>query len=663
MIYISFSLKSVSACTENTDQFESVYNSVYKPLIKFINKNPELKFSLAINGPFISYLKRRRKEFITLLRQLVDNKQIEILGGGYYDPILPLLLSVDRTGQIDELTAELRQTIGKRPRGISLFGDCWDASLVNSLQICGLEYVLLDNGIFPKDKKVFLPLIMNNLGKTIDLYPTYKELSPTTDISPEVFISKILDLNKLQNKKSSYVQFIPDRIFNIELEHHQLASLLENKWFENFVSYLKNNPDIGVQTTTVQLFNKTNKIKESVYISSGINAKFRRLAKDRLPTLSDNVSVQDFMEAFPLSKNIYNRSLYLGMLINQYKKDKMRKISARDKLWQAQAGASVLIEQDGNFLPSKIRQKAYKYLSDAEKILRDTETFKESISSFDYNGDGLNEYVCRMKNYFSYISPISGAIQELEVTKGSGNYADTPTRREEFDTFEDNYERGFFIDHFFNDAQLNNYLEGKPAGDGIFSRIIYSELKFINNHHEIQLFAKAFLGKSKQELYLRKKYIINSDGMNIQYILKNNSSSTINGYLAVESNIAHTNYSKDNLTYYNMELLSNENIDTVDTSKNILDQQLKTDLNYIDMVRITDFEDGICFGFEPNENCKLSYYPLTFIRSDREGNHQPVHLSFVSTFYWDIKLEPGKEIEKTINFSITTVKKVKKGKE
>ena len=34
--------------------------------------------------------------------------------------------------------------------------------------------------------------------------------------------------------------------------------------------------------------------------------------------------------------------------------------------------------------------------------------------------------------------------------------------------------------------------------------------------------------------------------------------------------------------------------------------------------------------------------------------------TFVSTLYWDIDIESGKETEKTINFTITSVKKAKK---
>jgi len=505
LIYICFSLRSIPSNAETTEDFESLYNSVYKPFIKYINKNPDFKFTLSINGNFITYLKKKRKEYITLLRQLVDEKQVEILGGGYYDPALPLLLPVDRAGQIDKLTSEIRQTIGKRPRGITLFADSWDSSLVSSLQICGIEYVLLDSSIIPQDKKMMLPLIMNNLGKSIDIYPVYKNLSPKPEMTPQNFVSELEKMNAKENKKSSFIQFVPDRIVNIELSHKELANLLETKWFDRLFDYLKENPDIEVKTTTVQLYNKINTIKVPAHISDGINSEMVKLIQEFRGNTKPANSVHDFMESYPLCKKLYNRSLYIGMLINQYKKDKMRKNNARDRLWQAQTGSRMLIDENGTFLPTCYRQKSFKLLMEAEKILRDDETFKESVTSFDYNGDGFNEYVCRMKNYFSFISPISGAIQELELLQNSGNYADNLKRKEEFDGYDDNYERGFFVDHYFEKPQLEQYLEGKPAGDGIFSRIIYTELKFMNNHHEIQLFANALVGKNKQKIYLRKK--------------------------------------------------------------------------------------------------------------------------------------------------------------
>ena len=52
-----------------------------------------------------------------LINDMVKRKQLELLGGGFYDPILPVIPNSDRSGQIEALTTYLRKHFGKRPRG------------------------------------------------------------------------------------------------------------------------------------------------------------------------------------------------------------------------------------------------------------------------------------------------------------------------------------------------------------------------------------------------------------------------------------------------------------------------------------------------------------------------------------------------------------------
>ena len=51
---------------------------------------------------------------------------------------------------------------------------------------------------------------------------------------------------------------------------------------------------------------------------------------------------------------------------------------------------------------------------------------------------------------------------------------------------------------------------------------------------------------------------------------------------------------------------------------------------------------------------------MIFKRPDFSGeNIVPVHMTFLNTMFWNVEIEPGMETEKTINFTITTVKKTK----
>ncbi|MCI5607085.1 MAG: DUF1926 domain-containing protein [Spirochaetia bacterium] len=664
MVYVSFNLRALENGLDTNDALIKNYQTVYTPLVKFLYSHPHFKFTFSFNGSQILFFHKKRSEFISILREMTDRKQIEILGGGYYSPVLPLLGTVDRNGQIDLLNLEIRQAFGKRPRGVTLFADCWDSSLVTNLKICGIEYVLLDSSLIPLKKRKYLPIIMAEQGKSIQILPYYDDFLPSADTTPEEFVSGILKSVEKISKKDTYVQMNPDRLVSINLTHEKLIQLVECKWFEKLDEYLQNNPELNIGTITTGEFRKSNTINVPAHISGGLKGSLAEWLNKTYKideSKNNKISVYDYLDTNYLSHNLYNRIIYISMLVNQYKYDKMRKQEARLKLWEAENGIGLLFNSDGSVTNSASRQKAYKHLVEAEKILREDPNFKETVTAFDYNADGLNEYVCRMQNYFAYISLLGGTVQELDILKNTGNYADNYSRKLEFDDCDDNYERGLFVDHIFTEEQYINYCKKLPSGHGVFSQIQYSENKFSQKHNEIQLSASALFMPTKQKISLRKKYIITSNGMIVQYILKNESNTKFEAKFVSESNLAHTNYNNLDTVYYNLEAIENDNKVYIDSQKAIFEQKNTNYLENIDIVRITDGSSGISFAFEPNEKCNYSYYPLTFKRPLIDTDElENVHMTFVSSLCWNISLEPGMETEKTISFSITSVKKEKR---
>ena len=253
-IYVSFIVKPVSVNAENSELFEKSYQSVYKPILKFLYSHSSFPLSLKVTGPQIQFYKKRKNEIIALVRELTDRKQIEILGGAYHDALLPLLNSIDRNGQIDELTSEIRQTFGKRPRGMTLFQDCWDSSLVNNIHNCGIEYVVLSSSLVQDTKKNFLPIFMSDLGKSIDIFAAYDEFIPNSQMMPEEFIWNIEKAVIKAEKKDSYLQLDADRIVVINLEAETALELTNSKWFEKLDKYLQSTPDCRIKLTTPNNF-------------------------------------------------------------------------------------------------------------------------------------------------------------------------------------------------------------------------------------------------------------------------------------------------------------------------------------------------------------------------------------------------------------------------
>ncbi len=654
LIHICFNF-NVSLNATSEDYF---YSSCTRPLVKFLYAHPNFKFAFSFTGPQLSFYNKKKKEVISILKEFISNKQIEIIGSGYYNPILPLLNSADRNAQIDKFTTEARQVLGRRPRGIFLFNDIWDSSLVNNLHTCGIDYITLDHSLIPEHKRCFLPIIMSDLGKYTQIYPTYNLSDFYTYESPEKiscddFISSFISKVASAIRKDDFYQSSPDRIVFINLCAQELSDLINAKFFEAFDSYITEKPEANIVTSIPMHYEKADKILVPSYISSGVNKKLFDLpqTKNRAKILKNNcnLNIYDVLEYYPAAKILNSRLLYQSNLINLYKEDKIKKKIAREKLYQAQSGQYLLCPKECFGTEFNLRSQSYKLLGEVEEILHEDPKLCESINCFDYDGDGLEEYVCRMKNFYAFISKLGGAVGELELYKPSINYCDNNSRPLDYDGFEDKYKRGFFIDHLLSAEEFATYTENASSLEGVFSKIRYTEIKFSQSKFEIHLKANAVLTSTKQRVSLIKKYIINSTGMYVQYFIRNESKSPIKAKFVVES------------TFCNSELDNYYEIETATVTKiNYFNSHTKKILNDLTAVRFSDIKNGVSFVFEPNEKCGAFVSPVSYKAPDCKGNLKEVQKSTVHSLIWDVNLESGMETEKNFNFTIIPVKKNKK---
>ena len=130
------------------DQFERAYQDAYKPFLSLLYNHPRLPVVLYYCGSLFEWLEEQHPEFLMLLREMVRRKQVELLGGGFYSPILSLIPDGDKLGQIEKLTTYLRTTFGVRPRGGWLAERVWEPTLARILRNSGLEYTFLDDRHF-----------------------------------------------------------------------------------------------------------------------------------------------------------------------------------------------------------------------------------------------------------------------------------------------------------------------------------------------------------------------------------------------------------------------------------------------------------------------------------------------------------------------------------
>lgn len=647
---------------QDDSSYQAAYKSVYKPLGAILFANPQLKFSFFFTGQQIECFKKKNPEFLDLIKNLISRKQVEAIGGGYYNPLFPLIQPADRAAQIEKLTLSLRQNFGKRPRGIYLFCDSWDPSLISTFGATNMEYAFLDSSLLQPNKDAFFPIVMNNLGKSIVILPVESCLAPNGKESGKSYFGRVYQAYK-DAASGDEENALAARSLSIFFDKDSIAPLLDEQWRAALIDCVEKSGECRFELPY-------NCVKEAdvlvqTFIHSGINKKIARWCitpyesvepQDKYPA-----NIYDYLQVYKTSLSLFDRMMNVSMLVNQCHGDKMRKNAARDKLLAAQSGEAYVCRSSSELASFTERQNAYKNLMEAERLVRECSSFKESVTSYDYNGDGFNEYICRLEKCNVCVGASGGSIFELDVLKASGNYADNLSRAKKYDGLDDNYFRGIFVDHLFEDDEAKKYCKGEPCRNGMFSAKRYKEVLFSSQKQEIHLETKTKFSTLDQPILLKKNYIIKSNGITVQYILKNEGPIAVQGKFAVESNFAELDLLNPNYKPYNIEIVSGQNLVNGTSAKPCADDIPGGLAQKASAVQITDCNSNVSFMFTPNEEAGVTFFPVTFKRRNMDTDIlQNESRTFVTAFIWDVDLAAGMEIEKTISLTITHTRKRRK---
>ena len=97
--------------------FESVLETstrdAYLPFLELLSEFPSIKVTIHFSGWLFQWIEERAPATFSLLKELVSRGQVELLGGGMYEPVLALLPERDRLGQVRELSGLLERRFGR----------------------------------------------------------------------------------------------------------------------------------------------------------------------------------------------------------------------------------------------------------------------------------------------------------------------------------------------------------------------------------------------------------------------------------------------------------------------------------------------------------------------------------------------------------------------
>ncbi|MDQ6918186.1 MAG: DUF1926 domain-containing protein [Candidatus Dormibacteraeota bacterium] len=155
---------------------EQIYRDSYLPMVEALEAHPRVKVALHYTGFLLDWLREWHPDLVERVAALVARDQVEVLGGGYFEPVLPSIPDRDKALQLTRLRDTVEECFGRRPSGLWLAERVWEASLARPLAEAGYRYTILDDSHFSKvglaEDQLYQPFLTEEQGSSLTLLAT-----------------------------------------------------------------------------------------------------------------------------------------------------------------------------------------------------------------------------------------------------------------------------------------------------------------------------------------------------------------------------------------------------------------------------------------------------------------------------------------------------------
>jgi len=437
--------------------FSMAFKNCYWPFLRLLEEHPDIKISLHHSGPLIDWASKKEPGYLTTLVNLVKRGQVEIMGGGYYEPILPILKPSDALGQIKMMQEFWLKEAGVTPKGMWLAERVWEPSLAALLTDAGMKYTILDDEHF-RHAGITDPTLLNyylteRAGKTLAIFPSDQRLRYMIPFRMvDEVISHLVSL--AQAAPGVGITYGDDgEKFGVWPGTHEWV--MQKGWLKNFFGALTENKDRIVTTTFSEFMSKrcpsktiylpTASYQEMLEWAMPADAIFRyerakKILKDTgiwelASTFLRGGFFDNFLSKYPESNLVHKKMLYVSDRIDEAEAKGARMPDARAALYRSQCNCAYWHGLFGGLYLSHLRHALYENLLAAESIV-DKKLYGGKnyvhLHIADIDRDGCDEALITTPQLVAMISPKNGgSLVELSYRPAAFNLQNTLARRYE----------------------------------------------------------------------------------------------------------------------------------------------------------------------------------------------------------------------------------------
>ncbi len=436
--------------------FEEAMKSCYGPFLEVLSQHPKIRLSLHHTGPLFEWIEQNKPQYLQQLKKLVDQGQVELLGGAFYEPLISTLPRRDAIGQIQKMSDYLLKNFGQKPRGMWLAERVWEPQLASIIHQAGLEYTLLDDTHFYyaglQEESMFGYYVTEDEGKTLSIFPISKHLRYLIPFNtPE---NAIEYFGKASTQYEGKGITLGDDGEKFGLWPGTYHWVYEEKYLDRLLSLLEQN-DSWLKTSTYSDYMDNFRPNGRIYLP---NASYEEMMEWSLPTKAQKnyESVvhefknanryeslkpflrggfwRNFFSKYPESNLMHKKMTYVSHLIEKMPEESSEKKLAQQELWKGQCNCPYWHGLFGGLYLNYLRHANYSHLIEAENIAFKVLNKSQNLlcEKTDYNCDGQDEILVTTPALNAYFQPgYGGSISEIDYRYKQFNLTNVLSRREE----------------------------------------------------------------------------------------------------------------------------------------------------------------------------------------------------------------------------------------
>lgn len=436
---------------------EEAYERSYLPFFELAARYPGFRFGTHFTGILIDWLQKHHPEHTELLRSLVERGQLEIISGGFYEPILSVIPAADQHAQIARLTEAVREHYGYEATGMWLAERVWEQPLAGVLAGAGMRYVLLDDTHFLAAGLTEAQLngyyLTEDQGRPLAVVPISKALRYTIPFQSVDETLRVL--RDASSDDGSNIVCFADDGEKFGVWPRTYAHVYTDGWLEEFFAKITENSSWIRMRHTAEVLQDI-RPKGRIYLPT---ASYAEMLEWALPTLeadrayeelvhrleSDRESWErfrpfvrggywrNFFAKYPESNQMHKHMLRTSRRLHSLNAQGMNVRAAYEELLAAQCNDPYWHGVFGGVYLTNLRHANYSALVRADRLLDEAEQAQGlSITFDDVDCDGADEVVLETEQFAIYVKPsLGGMIAELDFKPADLNVMNSLTRREE----------------------------------------------------------------------------------------------------------------------------------------------------------------------------------------------------------------------------------------